>query len=768
MKTLIYTSIYSNLWGTDFGGRPSRKLHYSYSLLSILEMNADKYICFTSEEEIEELRDWFYVHNSVSSEKLEFIEFDLHKSQYFEDIKKLKNVEFMKTTDRCYEIQYNKFFWLDMLPNLESFDRVFWVDSGLSHGGIFHEKYSYGSGIEKDYKFSLFNNSFLKKIINLTDDKLLILSKNNTGRFYWSTTIPRHYYTQYDNSEHIIGGLFGGKVQNMLVFRLKFASLLNDLLKNENSLFFEELIMSCVYQNNKSSFITLKFDDWYERPGIPVTESNITYFYNMFEINKVCVCTSSIEISNGSHYVEKTKILIETYLTHTNFDILVLTNRIDEFNELNNNNRVKLIDYSSNFSEPIISQGKFNMHIKRYTIKLSKNLGYEIIYFHDCDCYIVGWDTKSFEDKCNEDFDVAFVSHAHPQLGSLRKTYKHFQDKIDNEFGDLYFDKLDESPNPAETRVIFKNNEKLDNFLHFWDLISERNKDYFTYHDGVYFGTSAVYANMKMIGVNNNDKFSSFCRISHAGRVLDYFGTTLIEDEYVLKHTISDLPEPTFILQESNTDLIEPKEHINTNDLIIRGNFTYKEILVQQNPKIIEVFEEVLNEVHPDLIIEIGTGYGGMTLILNDILTKLNLYSTNIKSFDVIPLNNLPSNYLSENVELIINDIFEPSYDDLNDQFKDIIHNLIQSHKTTLILCDGSKNIKEFNVLSKYIKSGDIIMIHDYAKDQETFDNFIKEKVWNWFEVSEKDLEESSRKYGLEPFMESKLDSVAWGSKIKK
>jgi hypothetical protein len=337
----------------------------------------------------------------------------------------------------------------------------------------------------------------------------------------------------------------------------------------------------------------------------------------MFELNKVCICTLAIEISNNNRYIEKTKILIESYLKYTNFDILVLTNKINELAYLKNK-RIKLIDYNTNFDEKIISDQRFNMHIKRYPIKLAKKLGYKIIYFHDCDCYIIGWDKESFETKCNEDFDVAFVSHANPQLGGLRTNYKHFQDKIDNEFGDLYYPELDNAPNPAETRVIFKNNDKLNKFLHFWDLISEKNNNYFTYHDGVYFGTSAIYAAMRMIGVTPNDKFSSFCRIIHADKVLDYFGHPLSEPVYDTQGLLQTFAESGSC--ESDLLIIEGVDYPT-----IEGNFLYKDIVVQQNPQIIKVFEEVLKEVTPDLILEIGTGSGGMTLILNDILKKINL-----------------------------------------------------------------------------------------------------------------------------------------------
>lgn len=239
---------------------------------------------------------------------------------------------------------------------------------------------------------------------------------------------------------------------------------------------------------------------------------------------KTAVVSTSIQLDiKNDQYLSRADNLINSYLKFTNFDIVLLTNNLEYFSNITDS-RLKLFDYNLNFKEPIMSAKRFNMHIKRRPIEIASRLGYDIIFYNDCDCFITGWDEASFKKKCSEDFDVAFVSHANPQLGGLRKTYKHFQEKIDIEFGDLYYDELDLSPNPAETRVIFKNNEKLKKFLHFWNLISERNKDYFTYHDGVYFGTSAIYAKMNMIGVTHKDEFSNFCRISHGEEILNYFG----------------------------------------------------------------------------------------------------------------------------------------------------------------------------------------------------------------------------------------------------
>lgn len=241
---------------------------------------------------------------------------------------------------------------------------------------------------------------------------------------------------------------------------------------------------------------------------------------------KTCVCTLSIDFKQDSKYLDICKNLIDSYLTYTDFDIVVLTDNTNFFSSIKNE-RLKLYDYNRLFTEPKKSYNFFNMHLKRLPIKLTSQMNYDIIFYHDCDCYIIGWDDNSFKQKCSEDFDVGFISHANPQLGSLRKSYKHFQDKIDNEFNGIYEERFDLAPNPAETRVLFKNNEKLKKFIKFWDLVASKNNDFFTYFDGVYFGTSAIYADMKMVGVTPQDYFTSYCRVSHGNDTLDYFGNRI-------------------------------------------------------------------------------------------------------------------------------------------------------------------------------------------------------------------------------------------------
>ena len=275
MKTLIYTSIYSNLFGTEFGGRPGRETHYKLSLYNILNLKANDYICFTSQEELGELENFFYVEKSIDPSKLKFVVFDLHKSPYFEEIRRLKNMEEIINYDRCFEIQYNKFFWLDLIENIQEYDRVYWFDAGLSHVALFPEEYSYGEGIEFYYFFNLFTEKFLNSLNELTNSSIVLIGRRDGGE----GTIPETYYNEYEREYHIVGGFFGGTPERMFEFKSLFEPLLKTLLEKEPTLYHEELLMSSIYHNNKDKFNILSFYQWnyyLER------ENESTFFYDIF------------------------------------------------------------------------------------------------------------------------------------------------------------------------------------------------------------------------------------------------------------------------------------------------------------------------------------------------------------------------------------------------------------------------------------------------------------------------------------------------------
>lgn len=275
MKVKFITAIYSNLHGTELGGRPSRGGHYKWSLLSLLKMTNANFKCYTSNNEYDDLCDFFYLENEVSKEQLEIEIYDL-QSHYFNDLfNKYKDYEFAKKGDRCIEIQWMKFKWL--MDEDMTYDYYFWIDSGLSHCGLIPNKYLTLTGPNNRgyYESSLFNNVFLSNLIKETGDKFSIIGKENQRNFWSGTVNPKHFIN-YDNSIHIIGGLFGGK-KNLIpkVFNL-FENYGKKVAIEEQKIYHEEDIMTLMFRNHEEMFNLFDFDIWWHEDeriiGIDIIE----------------------------------------------------------------------------------------------------------------------------------------------------------------------------------------------------------------------------------------------------------------------------------------------------------------------------------------------------------------------------------------------------------------------------------------------------------------------------------------------------------------
>lgn len=291
MKTKFITSIYSDLHGTIFGGRPSRGGHYKYSLLSLLKITDADFLCYTSEREIEDLKNFFYEQNNIDSKKLIFKIFDISNTKFKDLINQHKNLDEVIHSDRCIEIQYSKFHW--WWDEDGSYDYYFWIDAGLSHSGLIPEKYlvnnhSYGRFFES----SLYNNFFLKNLIEATNDKFLLLGKEN-NRHYWSGTVDPKWYLEYNKDYHIIGGLFGGHKDKWNDVVDIFESYTKKIIEEDKKLYHEEVIMSLIYVNHKELFELKTFDIWWHtvetRLGVTedIINNNKSFYRILEELNKI-------------------------------------------------------------------------------------------------------------------------------------------------------------------------------------------------------------------------------------------------------------------------------------------------------------------------------------------------------------------------------------------------------------------------------------------------------------------------------------------------
>lgn len=205
-----------------------------------------------------------------------------------------------------------------------------------------------------------------------------------------------------------------------------------------------------------------------------------------------------------------------------------------------------------------------------------------------------------------------------------------------------------------------------------------------------------------------------------------------------------------------NEDLCKWKpEFFEIKNKNINNTFLeYKNILLGQTPNITNFFSSIIKDY--DCIIEIGYHRGGLSLWLND--NKKN--NCNLYCFDISDENRLVND--NENISFIVSDCL------LNKTISQI-ENLIQNSGKTLVLCDGGNKELEFEIYSKFLKTDDVIMLHDYSHDN---DDYIKlSKLQNWVSVSEShynNIKDIVSKNNLEPFYYDEFKSVFWGSFIKK
>lgn len=183
----------------------------------------------------------------------------------------------------------------------------------------------------------------------------------------------------------------------------------------------------------------------------------------------------------------------------------------------------------------------------------------------------------------------------------------------------------------------------------------------------------------------------------------------------------------------------------------------YKNVEIQQNANALSVFQKFLNHERFHTIIEIGTRYGGFTRLLKDI----SPYSR-VLTFDIE--DQKPPALDMSGIEVRIKNIFNEDFSQIID---DEVRGLIEVNEKNLILCDGGNKIKEFNCFAQYLKIGDIMMAHDYSKSWEYFNSNIKNKVWDWCEVTEDDISECSLKYNLVHYNQQEFQKAVWVCKIK-
>ena len=176
------------------------------------------------------------------------------------------------------------------------------------------------------------------------------------------------------------------------------------------------------------------------------------------------------------------------------------------------------------------------------------------------------------------------------------------------------------------------------------------------------------------------------------------------------------------------------------------GGGLYKGIFSQQNKNFYPAFEKLFAQENIVRVLEIGTATGGFIRAVRD------LTNAEIITYDVIETKHkstLEENNISVNVKSVFDDF-------------DTIEDYISAEGQVLVLCDGGNKIKEFEVFSRLLKSGDIIMAHDYSYDENLYQAYIKNHVWRWCEIQYKDIALAVELNKLEPVMTEEFQEAVW------
>lgn len=181
----------------------------------------------------------------------------------------------------------------------------------------------------------------------------------------------------------------------------------------------------------------------------------------------------------------------------------------------------------------------------------------------------------------------------------------------------------------------------------------------------------------------------------------------------------------------------------------MKQKMVYKGIRMAQAKGTEDVFEKFFKREGFDRVIELGTLKGGLTLAIAE------RYGGEYHSFDYI-------DKISDNTKRLLKDLGVNIY--VENVFEtDTVKKLIEGEGRALLLCDNGNKIKEVELFIPYLKSGDVIMAHDYHPNVSEYAK--RRHIWKDCEITEANMKYNTLKT-YPPYSEEFIE-IFWGCKIK-
>lgn len=231
----------------------------------------------------------------------------------------------------------------------------------------------------------------------------------------------------------------------------------------------------------------------------------------------------------------------------------------------------------------------------------------------------------------------------------------------------------------------------------------------------------------------------------------DNFGDTAVLPTHNLKRA-RDLLLPYLL---TNSEVPDGQIIESITRFGINGAFNYKGFSAQQSQYCHGAFQLFLNLVRPTRIVEIGTGGGGFTRMLFDILTDIEL-ADNCQIISVDCREQPCHRALAQvGIRQILLDIESV-------EARNLIAHEIRGSGVTVVLCDGGNKAKDFSTFAGVIKDGDFIFAHDFSEDSTAFQKHMIGRLWNWCEITRGDVLEPVRNNQLQDSHRLLFSPIAW------
>lgn len=251
MTDIFVTAIYGDESVRMYGGRNNRSPRYIESLKHISRIG-DQIVCFCGSDDLKKLEREFQSHSNV-----QFIVMDLHTVRFHPRIRYTmsKNADRYSDyfwTQRCPEIMYGKFHFLEIVIKRYNPNNVYWIDAGLAHHDVISEK-------QYDGYDKIFTTHFMQKLNAFTNDGILCALH----------TLPNNppIHSKYNENNYpyhggLVAGLFGGNAELVsrmcAVFQTKVRKLLDDMV-----IVSEESVMSGIWADHSDWFTLFTFHTWW-------------------------------------------------------------------------------------------------------------------------------------------------------------------------------------------------------------------------------------------------------------------------------------------------------------------------------------------------------------------------------------------------------------------------------------------------------------------------------------------------------------------------